>query len=691
MAWQYSSVLDCRLSFLHLPSGRCGHTMCAYHDSLVLFGGFDGTKWLNDLHLLNTVSMVWTQPRLSGCSPEPRQYHTAGLLADQMYVFGGYSGTSWLSDLLVLNLKALVWRRPHTTGDHPSAKEGHAMTVVGTSLFVLGGWDGTAVSDLHRLDTVTLVWTRLQVAGEQPAMCGHSLNLIKDSLFVFGGYNGQTWSSAIYRLDLTQTALKWERMQTSGSPRARGYHSSVVVSRFILIYAGYNGTYILGDLLAFDTESKAWSFPDPFSEHTLEARNAHTMTKLGSELYLFGGYNGLRDTNDVHVLESAAFSTLHDDLAAMWQCPLWKDVELIAGYAHRSIHSAIIRARSPILYLEMIENCPDFPNFPTQFLLPSISQAALDLFCEYLYTDAIRDECSQSVKQDLTQLADMYLLKRLKLLCAGESDIPESTLALDIMKIRFFADLSDLTLVIGEERFQTHRLVLASRCPYFKAMLQSNMQETSLNLIKMPGISPAAFHVILDWIYSDKFSSLFSSTALDIDLGLVLLRDTGVLLLDSLKRMTEMALQKQVTVKSVCALLEASLECRAEKLKSNCVNYVLKHFERVDKRDIQALSEPAKELVLSYLPRNLQKQAKMSPKQAVFVKLDPTPPSLPVLLNVQGAKLSMHNSPRSTHFRPKANTVDEVDFKQSLSTSKSSLARAGREVLAFYRTRSSLL
>jgi hypothetical protein len=207
----------------------------------------------------------------------------------------------------------------------------------------------------------------------------------------------------------------------------------------------------------------------------------------------------------------------------------------------------------------------------------------------------------------------------------------------------------------------------------------------------MPGISPAAFHVILDWIYSDKFSSLFSSTALDIDLGLVLLRDTGVLLLDSLKRMTEMALQKQVTVKSVCALLEASLECRAEKLKSNCVNYVLKHFERVDKRDIQALSEPAKELVLSYLPRNLQKQAKMSPKQAVFVKLDPTPPSLPVLLNVQGAKLSMHNSPRSTHFRPKANTVDEVDFKQSLSTSKSSLARAGREVLAFYRTRSSLL
>lgn len=665
--------------------------MCAYQDSLVLFAGFDGTKWLNDVHFLNTVSMVWTQPRVSGCSPEPRQYHTSALLNDQMYVFGGYSGTSWLSDLLVLNLKALVWRRPPTSGDIPSAKEGHAMSAASSSLFVFGGWDGTAVSDLHRLDTNSLIWTRLQVVGPRPAICGHSMNLLQDSLFVFGGYNGQTWSSAVYRLDLTQTVLSWEMVQTTGSPRARGYHSSVVVSRFILIYAGYNGTYILGDLLAFDTESRTWSFPDPFSEHSLDARNAHTMTKVGSELYLFGGYNGLRDTNDVHVLESAAFSTLHDDLASLWLCTLWKDVELIAGNAHRSVHSAIIRARSPILYLEMIENCPDFPHISTQIYLPSISQAALDLFCEYLYTDAIKDECPPSVKQDLIQLAQKYSLKRLKLLCASESDIPESTLALDIMKIRFFADLSDLSLIIEGQRFATHRLVLACRCPYFKAMLHSKMRERSLNVVKMPGISAAAFQVILDWIYSDKFSPLFSSAALELDLGLALLRDTNVLLLDSLKRMTEIALQKQVTVKSVCALLEASLECGAEKLKSNCVNFVLKHFERVEKREIQALTAPARDLVLSHLPRSLQKQAKMSPRLAVFVKFDTTTPSLPVLLNVQGAKLSMHNSPRSTHFRPKANTIVEEDFQHSLSTRKSSLARAGKAVLSFHRTRSSLL
>ena len=99
----------------------------------------------------------------------------------------------------------------------------------------------------------------------------------------------------------------------NGSPVARGYHSAVLVNRYILIYAGYNGEYILGDLVALDTTTFTWSVPDSCSGHFPAARNAHSMTLVGSELFLFGGYNGTRDTNDLHVLETAAFSSLHDD------------------------------------------------------------------------------------------------------------------------------------------------------------------------------------------------------------------------------------------------------------------------------------------------------------------------------------------------------------------------------------------
>lgn len=38
------------------------------------------------------------------------------------------------------------------------------------------------------------------------------------------------------------------------------------------------------------------------------------MTLIESELYIFGGYNGTRDTNELHILETAAFSTMHEDM-----------------------------------------------------------------------------------------------------------------------------------------------------------------------------------------------------------------------------------------------------------------------------------------------------------------------------------------------------------------------------------------
>ena len=94
---------------------------------------------------------------------------------------------------------------------------------------------------------------------------------------------------------------------------ARGYHSAVLFNKHILIYAGYNGKYILADIVALDIETLTWFLPDTCSGHFPTARNAHTMVLHGSQLYLFGGYNGSRDTNELHVLETSAFSSLHED------------------------------------------------------------------------------------------------------------------------------------------------------------------------------------------------------------------------------------------------------------------------------------------------------------------------------------------------------------------------------------------
>ena len=116
----------------------------------------------------------------------------------------------------------------------------------------------------------------------------------------------------------------------------------------------------MGDLVALDTDSLTWSVPDPCSGHFPSARNAHSMSLLGSELFLFGGYNGTRDTNDLHVLETAAFSSLHDDLKIGFNIEKWHDVTLIAKNGRFPVHSIIVKARCPNLYEEILSGTPNY-------------------------------------------------------------------------------------------------------------------------------------------------------------------------------------------------------------------------------------------------------------------------------------------------------------------------------------------
>lgn len=699
MAWQHSSVLDCRLSYLHLPSGRCGHSMCVWRSSLVLFAGFDGTKWLNDVHILNTESLVWTQPRLAGITPEVRQYHSAALLENRMFVFGGYNGVSWLSDLLSLDLQTGIWKRPKASGDLPTPKEGHAMAAYQSWLYVFGGWDGAAVAELHRFHTDLYTWEKLVVAGTGPAVCGHSMSLVKDQLFVFGGYTGETWSRNMYRLELNQETLVWELLETQGNPKARGYHSSVVVSRFILIYAGYNGSHILGDLLAFDTEARAWSFPDPFTEHSLDARNAHTMTRIGSELYLFGGYNGFRDTNDLHILESAAFSTLHDDISKAAASEQWKDVSLVAGGEVRWVHAALLATRCPVLSRQMVRD-----EHHARVFLPIIAAATLEALCEFLYSDGVKTSWWSLVKEELRDLASLYQLPRLKQLCEDFSEAPDSTFSSDIMKIRSLQEYSDLTIIVENQQFHTHKFILSCRCPYFELLLHTPMREHSASTLHLPGLSAAAFSLVLDWIYSDKFTPLFSDSGIDIQLGFLLLRDAGALMLDCLVRMTEIALQKQVTIGNVCRMLDFSFDSSAAKLRAGCLNYLLKNFERVDRRDLAGLSAEARQLLKSHLPRSLQKQADLTPPKATLVKLDSLPTSLsPYPLNIKGEKLTtkaaaMQETARATvSFREKGFSIADSKlrktiFCQGIARKPEVFIKAGQRVVAgFHRSLSGLM
>jgi len=68
-------ILTCRSdpeTFGPTPACRNNHTTAVYGDKIYFHGGHDGNQWLDDLYMLNTSSMVWQKPKVSGqVSPLP--------------------------------------------------------------------------------------------------------------------------------------------------------------------------------------------------------------------------------------------------------------------------------------------------------------------------------------------------------------------------------------------------------------------------------------------------------------------------------------------------------------------------------------------------------------------------------------------------------------------------------------------
>ena len=85
-----------------------GHSAQLYDGKIVIFGGWNGFKVLDDvvfIDLKNGIqNLYFNCPAVKG-EPPRRQFHTANIIADNMYVFGGGDAKYWLNDLDMLNLR----------------------------------------------------------------------------------------------------------------------------------------------------------------------------------------------------------------------------------------------------------------------------------------------------------------------------------------------------------------------------------------------------------------------------------------------------------------------------------------------------------------------------------------------------------------------------------------------------------
>ncbi|KAL3157872.1 hypothetical protein ABBQ32_012283 [Trebouxia sp. C0010 RCD-2024] len=131
------------------PSARGLHSVTAVGSKLYLFGGAPQKGgMLNDLWLLDTASMQWTELQPKGQLPHVRCSHTAVVMGTSIVIFGGSyyrvdgSGLQPLDDVYSYSTLDNTWQKQTTTGQGPSARNAAIACVVADNEMLLhGGWD----------------------------------------------------------------------------------------------------------------------------------------------------------------------------------------------------------------------------------------------------------------------------------------------------------------------------------------------------------------------------------------------------------------------------------------------------------------------------------------------------------------------------------------------------------------------
>ncbi|BAT76508.1 hypothetical protein VIGAN_01452500 [Vigna angularis var. angularis] len=253
------------------PGKRWGHTCNAVKGGrlVYVFGGYGKDNCqTNQVHVFDTVKQTWSQPIVKGSPPTPRDSHTCTAIGDNLFVFGGTDGMNPLKDLHILDTSLHTWVSPTIRGEGPPAREGHSAAVVGKRLFIFGGCGKSADSnnevyynDLYILNTETFVWKCATTSGTPPSpRDSHSCSSWKNKIIVIGGEDGHDYYlSDVHILD-TDTLI-WRELSTSGQllpPRAG--HSTVSFGKNLFIFGGFTDAQNLyNDLYMLDIDTGAWT------------------------------------------------------------------------------------------------------------------------------------------------------------------------------------------------------------------------------------------------------------------------------------------------------------------------------------------------------------------------------------------------------------------------------------------------
>ena len=238
---------------------------------ILLFGGYDGRRWLNDAWTLDAAAGRWRALAVP-LAPPPRSGHAMTAAETRHVVFGGQAaGGALCGDLWALrDVAGFAAETTNNTAargglDRPAENAGAADTAVAADAADAAVEPSRVAPPRSPTSASPSAprWTRLRLGGASPcARTGHTLTAGASSsaaLIVFGGHGDDGWllSRRSYYDDVhcvDGAAGRWRRVSVGrdpsdgAAPAPRAFHTLTNVGRDrALLFGGFTGETALGD------------------------------------------------------------------------------------------------------------------------------------------------------------------------------------------------------------------------------------------------------------------------------------------------------------------------------------------------------------------------------------------------------------------------------------------------------------
>ena len=142
-------------------------------------------------------------------------------------------------------------------------------------------------------------------------------------------------------------------------------------------------------------------------------------------------------------------------------------------------------------------------------------------------------------------------------------------------------DFHDVVFVLPDDddaEIYAHRAILAARSKYFRSLFTSGMMESTAKTIEIPNTRKPILQALIRYLYTD-------TVEVSPEIAIELYVAADLYGLEKLQLMCVCIVHNGISIANAACLFRTSDTCKALKLRSVCLSFLVAHFDTVTKTD----------------------------------------------------------------------------------------------------------